>query len=115
MPPTTRPESSSVVATAASASGKLAPHRIAGGRIAHRQRAISSWKMNHGLDVSRGLMGQYGSESAVIYAVQAKAIVSKAWQQPSASLGRTVRANHAPPKLPIPMPIRKTARIIENT
>ncbi len=31
-------------ATAANASGKLAPHKIVGGRIAQKQRARSNWK-----------------------------------------------------------------------
>ncbi len=41
-PPTTRPESSPASATAAQARGKLAPQSSVGGRIAHRQRAMSN-------------------------------------------------------------------------
>jgi hypothetical protein len=45
-------------ATAATASGKLAPQSSVGGRMAQRQRTRSNWKMCHGLTVSSGLMGQ---------------------------------------------------------
>ena len=48
------------------ASGKLAPHSSVGGRMAHRHRTMSSWKVNQGLVVSRGLMGQLGSELAIM-------------------------------------------------
>ena len=44
--------------TAASASGKLAPHRNAAGRTAQQTRTRSSWKVNHGLGDSDGLIGQ---------------------------------------------------------
>ena len=47
----------------ASASGKLAPHRIAPGSTTQRQRTISSWKLNHGSCEIDGLIGQYGSDS----------------------------------------------------
>ena len=45
-------------ATAARASGKLAPHRHAGGRTAQRQRTRSSWKVYQGLGDSAGTIGQ---------------------------------------------------------
>src|SRR5579872_3847012 len=62
--PTSFPESCPADDAAASARGKLAPHNSAGGRIANTQRIRSSWKVNHGLFESSGLMGQLGSESA---------------------------------------------------
>src|ERR1035441_1295342 len=118
MPPTSRPGSSPGEATAPSASGKLAPHRMAGGRMAHRHRTMSSWKVCHGLMASSGLMGQYGSESAIMYAVHAIPSVSSTWHQPSASRApgapRTARTSHDPPPLPSASPIRNTARMMEN-
>ena len=56
--PTMRPESLCRGAAAASASGKLAPHRQAAGNTAHRQRTRSSWNVSHGLVLSRGSTGQ---------------------------------------------------------
>src|SRR5271157_4604790 len=64
--PTRREESFEVEETAAQAKGKLAPQRMVGGRMAHRQRTISSWKLYQGLAASMGLMGQYGMESAIM-------------------------------------------------
>ena len=65
-PPTTRAGSSSSEATDASASGKLAPQRIAPGRTTHRQRTKSSWKLNHGSVVIDGFTGQYGIDCVSI-------------------------------------------------
>src|SRR6266850_1940190 len=47
----------------ASASGKLAPQRIAPGSTTHRQRTRSSWNVNHGVVAIDGLIGQYGSDT----------------------------------------------------
>ena len=102
-------------AAAASASGKLAPHSSVAGRIAHRQRAMSIWKLNQGLVLSMGLTGQYGSDSEIMYAVQKMPSVSSSCDQPSASRGRIDRATQDPAVLPIPRPIRNTARMIEKT
>src|SRR5207344_2228646 len=49
-------------ATAASASGKLAPQRMAAGSTAKSARTASTWKLIHGLVVAEGLSGQYGSD-----------------------------------------------------
>jgi hypothetical protein len=57
-PPTRRPGSVRPAATEASASGKLAPHRIAAGRIAQSVRTMSSWNVNQGLLDIDGSMGQ---------------------------------------------------------
>src|SRR5213078_3553458 len=62
-PPASRAASCSVVATAASASGKLAPHNTAPGSTTHRQRTKSSCIVNHGVVAIDGLIGQYGSDS----------------------------------------------------
>src|SRR5437867_3429943 len=88
---------------------------MVGGRMAQRQRTMSSWKMYHWLVERSGLMGQYGRESAIMYAVQAIPRVRRSWHQPSASRGFTVRDTHDPPTLPIASPIRNTARMMENT
>ena len=45
-------------ATDASASGKLAPQRIAPGSTTQRHRTTSSWKLNQMLLVIAGLIGQ---------------------------------------------------------
>ena len=50
-----------------------------------------------------------------MYAVQAMPTVSKIWHHPKASRGRTVREVQAPTVEPIASPMRKTARMIENT
>src|SRR5271157_3376883 len=119
MPPTSRHGSSPGEATAHNASGKLAPHRMAGGRMAHRHRTMSSLKMCQGLMVSSGLMGQYGSESTIMYALHAIPSVSSTWHQPSASRApaapHTARTSHDPQPLPSASPIRNTARMMENT
>ena len=65
---TRRPDSGSVSAAAARASGKLAPQRSAAGRIAQRQRTISIWKVYQGLVVYEavdGLMLQTGPAATV--------------------------------------------------
>src|SRR5437879_2643562 len=82
--PTSRPGSCPGVATAASASGKLAPQRQAAGSTAHRQRTRSSCRLNQGLCDSRGLIGQYGSDEASCQAVHEIATASSNWQNPSA-------------------------------
>src|SRR5712692_2856184 len=60
-PPASRAASCSVVATDASASGKLAPQRIAPGSTTQRQRTRSSCSVNQGVVAMYGLIGQYGS------------------------------------------------------
>src|SRR2546430_10936996 len=70
-PPTSRAGSWPGSATDASASGKLAPHRIAPGSTAQRHRTKSSWKLNHASVVIDGLTGQYGSDWVSMYAVHA--------------------------------------------
>src|SRR5258707_12629434 len=113
--PTQRPASWPGAATAASASGKLAPHKQAGGRIAQRQRARSNWKVNQGLWERKGLIGQYGSDFERTHAVHAIAATRSIWQAPSASCGRIVRrARNAPPPLPSPSPPRNTATMMQN-
>src|SRR5512138_2953877 len=86
-PPTRRPGSPPRSAIAARARGKLAPQRIAGGRIAHRQRTISSWNVCQGFVVSIGLIGQYGNERVMMKAVQAIPNASRIWHDPSATRG----------------------------
>ena len=97
-------------------SGKLAPHRIAGGRIAHRQRAISSWKMNHGLECQQRIDGPVRQRIRDHVRCPGESdgeqSLAAAQRQPGPHSPRQPRSR---PKLPIPMPIRKTARIIENT
>jgi hypothetical protein len=113
--PTVLPESSPGRATAARASGKLAPHRIVPGRMAQQHRARSSWKVYHGLSESNGLTGQNGSDSFMAIADQAMPSVSKNLHQPSARRGRTSRTSAAATPLPMAKPIKKTARMIEKT
>ena len=113
--PTMRPESLRRGAAAASASGKLAPHRQAAGSTAHRQRARSSWNVNHGLVLSRGSTGQYGSQASMLNEAQAIAATRKNWHQPSmTSEFLPLRASSDPALLPSPSPRRNTARMIEN-
>src|SRR6266404_3268898 len=69
--PTRTPASCPGAATAASASGKLAPHRIAAGSTAQKQRTRSSCIVYHGLVEIDGLIGQYGSESVSMKEVHA--------------------------------------------
>ena len=64
-PPTSFAESCPGTATAASASGKLAPHRIAPGSITKMARIRSSWKLKTRLVEIDGLIGQYGSDDPV--------------------------------------------------
>ena len=61
-PPTSRPGSWPFRATAASASGKLAPHKIGPGSTAHSPRTKSSWKLYQMSIEIDALMGQYGSD-----------------------------------------------------
>src|SRR6266853_1903507 len=70
-PPTRRAGSWPRVATEASASGKLAPQRIAAGNTAKSDRTPSTCRLIHGLDVADGLIGQYGNDCASVYAVHA--------------------------------------------
>ena len=61
------------------------------------------------------LMGQYGSDSISMYALHAMAPTLSSWHHPSAMRGRsTLFAMIDPRLLPMPRPIRKTARINEN-
>src|SRR6185437_322366 len=99
------------LATAASANGKLAPHNTAAGRMAHRQRAQSIWKVNQGLVVSRGSIGQYGSDTAICHAVQAMPAASSSWHQPSAARAVVRLPQLAPSALPRPRPIKNVARM----
>src|SRR3990172_12220653 len=72
-PPTSRAGSCPGEATEASASGKLAPQRIAAGSMAHSARTRSSCSTTQGSCDIDGLIGQYGSESVSMYEVQAMA------------------------------------------
>ena len=102
-------------ATDASASGKLAPQRIAAGRTAHRHSTRSSCIVNHGSVEIEGLIGQYGSDSVSTCAVQAIAPHKSSWHQASAMRGLAIpRATAEPRLLPIPRPIRNAATISEN-
>jgi hypothetical protein len=113
-PPTSRP-GSWPRAAAASASGKLAPHRHAAGRTAHVHRMRSSWKTIHGLVDSDGSIGQNGSDRASTSAAHATAPARSAWQPASRIRGLTgPRPTNDPRLLPIPRPTRNTARMIEN-
>ena len=113
--PTMRPESLWCGAAAASASGKLAPHRQAAGSTAQRQRARSIWNVSHGLKLSRGSTGQYGSHASMLNAAQAMAAARSAWHQPSRTSGSLPpREAIDPAPLPRPSPNRNTARTMEN-
>mgnify|MGYP003352354253 CR=1 FL=1 len=70
-----RPASCPRVVTAASASGKLAPHRIADGSTTQSARTTSNSKPTARLDVSVGLTGQYGSDSVSVRATSPDAAV----------------------------------------
>src|SRR5262249_32332087 len=72
-PPASRAASCSVDATAASASGKLAPQRIAAGSTTQRHRTMSSWNVYQGDVEIDGLIGQYVSDSVNWYAAHATA------------------------------------------
>src|SRR5215468_8327116 len=98
-----RAASSPGLAAAASANGKLAPHRHVAGKMAHRTRMKSSWKLNHGLHASSGFIGQYGSDALIVAAAKATHSTSSNWQMPSARRGRAyVRARNDPKLLPAP-------------
>ena len=102
-------------ATAASASGKLAPQRMAPGSTVQRQRAMSNWKLNHGLVEMDGSIGQYGIEVPIMMPAHATAAHTPAWHQPSAVAGRArLRASADPTLLPMPRPSRNPARMREN-
>jgi hypothetical protein len=61
------------------------------------------------------LIGQYGNDRLSMAAVQAMAATMRNWQMPSASFGFfSVLAMNEPMLLPMPRPVRKTARMIEN-
>ena len=61
------------------------------------------------------LIGQYGSDSSSMYALHAIAPTLSSWHQPRAMRGRsTLFAMIDPRLLPMPRPIRNTARINEN-
>ena len=61
------------------------------------------------------LIGQYGSELISMYALQAIAPTFSSWHQPSATRGRSMLFAMSEPRLlPMPRPMRKTARMIEN-
>ncbi len=103
------------MATDASASGKLAPQRMAPGSIAQSERTRSSWNVNQGLLDAEGSIGQYGSDCVSMYAAQAIAPASSICTQASASRGRAMLRDSAEPTLlPMPRPSRNTARINEN-
>src|SRR5262249_3980782 len=102
-------------ATDASASGKLAPHRIAAGNTTQSDRTRSSWKLNKGVLEIEGSIGHQGNDSVNIYAAQAMVAQSRTWHQARATRGRFIWWDSEEPiVLPIPRPIRKTATIIEN-
>src|SRR4051812_7575372 len=96
-PPASCAASCSVLATAASARGKLAPHSTAPGSTTQKQRTRSSCSVNHGVVAMYGLIGQYGNDSVSSYADHAIAPHSSSWHQPSARFGETMsRASVAP-------------------
>src|SRR4051812_40198935 len=69
--PTSAAGSASLDRADASASGKLAPHRIAAGSTAHNARSRSSSKVNHAFVEIVGAIGQYGSDRFSDLAVHA--------------------------------------------
>jgi hypothetical protein len=76
---------------------------------------MSSWKVIHGLVVSDGFTGQCGSTFASMNAAHATAMATIIWHTPSATRGRTMPpASHDPTLLPMPRPVRNTARMIEK-
>ena len=77
-------------------------------------RAMSTWKVIHGLPESSGLTGQYGRDRDSVKAVQAIAPASRSWQIPSAVRGRVEREIREPAPLPRPIPARKIARMMEK-
>src|SRR5215470_8814460 len=65
--------------------------------------------------VSVGLIGQYGSELFVMNADHAIATINRAWQMPRSLRGLVLQRDMAEARLlPMPRPVRKTARMIEN-
>ena len=71
--------------------------------------------MIHGLATADGLIGQYGSDRLMTYAVHAMEAQTPIWHQPSARRGRATRDDMAEPiVLPMPRPKRNTARISEK-
>jgi hypothetical protein len=68
-PPTSLAESCPRLATAARASGKLAPQRMAPGSMTQSARTMSSWilklRLASFVAFSEGLIGQNGSDSIV--------------------------------------------------
>src|SRR5262245_39301438 len=115
MPATSRLESAWASAAAASASGKLAPHSSAAGRIAQRQRTTSIWNVYHGLVESSGFTGHQGRELASCHADHAIAAAKAIWLHPSNARGcQAPRASIAPTLDPTASPTRKTARMIEK-
>src|ERR1700687_3174705 len=62
-----------------------------------------------------GLIGQYGSDLLRMTAVQAMAAHSSSWHHARAMRGRASPRPSAEPRLlPMPMPVRNTARMSEN-
>src|SRR6202521_2749301 len=114
MPATGRAESSLFHAIAANAKGKLAPHRKAAGRMAQSARRRSSSKATQGPLDGDGWIGPYG-RTWMACAAQAIARVNITWHQPNISRGCARReALNAAAQLPIPIPTRNTARMMEN-
>src|SRR5262245_60968918 len=113
--PTTHAASGLSRETAASANGKVTPHRHVAGRSAKNKRNTSNWKLIQGSRVREGLIGQYGRERASTYAVQAIAAQKRTWHRPKTHCGRfSQRAMTAPALLPIPIPSKKTASMSEK-
>ena len=110
------PDRSSRDATDASASGKLAPHRMAPAAPRTAQRTRSSWNWNQAFGAIDGLTGQYGSDSVRIYDVHAIAAHSASWHQAERDPRprRASAPSAAPTLLPRPRPSRNTARISEK-
>src|SRR4029434_127399 len=102
-------------ATDARARGKLIPQRIAPGNMTQMPRIRSSWNWNFRSVEIDGLMGQNGSDAPVAYAAHARATQSPTCVHPSAMRGLLdPRATAAPKLLPIPRPVRNTARPTHN-
>ena len=76
--PTRRDVSSPRRAIAASANGKLAPHKTAAGSMASAPRTRSICRAYHALGANDGLMGQFGSATKMTAAAHAMATVSSA-------------------------------------
>ena len=61
------------------------------------------------------LIGQYGSDVSSMCALHAIAPTFNSWHQPSATRGRAMLFAMSDPRLlPMPRPMRNTARMIEN-